>query len=201
MQTNFRLNSRPKKKVAADLSFVATNREFKTGEAGDEIKDGDRFEAEGGEVYNTTSDLYRMRIAINNDASGNLVPLVGYVSEGSLSISNNAAPNKALTVLGALDFQYGDMEIGGSLTAYFANISTSQRIKDDTDCSFNVIGAYDNYGFIYDMPLLTLSGGGLTVEKDAPIMLPIEKMAVEGEEGYTLLYQFFPYLPEVAMPD
>lgn len=188
-------------KIAADLSFVATNREFRTGEPGDEIKDGERFEAEGEEVYNTTSDLYRMRVAINDPASANLLPLVGYVSEGGLTLTNNASPNKALTRLGALDFQFGDFEVGGALTAYFANVSAPRQIKDDTDCSFNIIGAYDNAGFVYDMPLLTLSGGSLTIEKDAAIMLPIENMAVESEAGYTLLYQFFPYLPEVAMPD
>ena len=48
---------------------------------------------------------------------------------------------------------------------------------------------------------LTLSGGGLTVEKDAAIMLPIENSAVENAAGYTLLYQFFPYLPDAAMPE
>lgn len=188
-------------KIAADLTFVAASRSFRTGEPGDELKDGERFEAEGEEVYNTTSDLYRMRIAINDPTSANLLPLVGYVMEGSLTLTNNASPNKALSVLGALDFQFGDFEVGGSLTAYFADVSAPRRIKDDTDCSFNVIGAYSNYGFVYDMPLLTLSGGGLTVEKDAAIMLPIENSAVENAAGYTLLYQFFPYLPDAAMPD
>jgi len=188
-------------KIAADLTFVAASRSFRTGEPGDELKDGERFEADGEEVYNTTSDLYRMRIAINNPASANLAPLVGYVSEGSLTLTNNASPNKALSVLGALDFQFGDFEVGGSLTAYFSDVSAPRRIKDDTDCSFNVIGAYSNYGFVYDMPRLTLSGGGLTVEKDAAIMLPIENSAVENAAGYTLLYQFFPYLPDAAMPE
>lgn len=187
-------------KIAADLTFVAASRSFRTGEPGDELKDGERYEAEGGEVYNTTSDLFRMRIAINDPTSANLLPLVGFVSEGSLTLTNNATPNKALTVLGALDFQFGDFEVGGSLTAYFADVSAPRRIKDDTDCSFNVIGGYDNAGFVFDMPLLTLSGGGLTVEKDAAIMLPIENSAVESAAGYTLLYQFFPYLPDAAMP-
>lgn len=188
-------------KIAADLTFVAASRSFRTGEPGDELKEGTRYEAEGGEVYNTTSDLYRMRVAINDPASANLLPLVGYVSEGSLTLTNNAAPNKALTVKGTLDFQFGDFEVGGSLTAYFSTVSAPRQIKDDTDCSFNVIGAYDNAGFVYDMPLLTLSGGGLTVEKDAAIMLPIENSAVESAAGYTLLYQYFPYLPDAAMPD
>lgn len=188
-------------KIAADLTFVACSRNFVTGDPGDELKDGVRYEAEGEEVYNTTSDLYRMRISVKSDLSANLAPLVGYVSEGSLALTNNAAPNKALSVLGALDFQFGDFEVSGSLTAYFTDVSAPRSIKNDVDCSFNIIGAYSNYGFVFDMPLLTLSGGSLTIEKDAPIMLPIEKSAVEGAEGFTLLYQFFPYLPDAAMPE
>lgn len=188
-------------KVVADLNFVACSRNFRTGDPGDELKDGERYEAAGEEVYNTTSDLYRMRIAIKSNTTANLTPLVGYVSEGSLALTNNAAPNKALSVLGAIDFQFGDFEVSGSLTAYFTDVSAPRLIKNDADCSFNIIGAYSNYGFVFDMPLLTLSGGSLTIEKDAPIMLPIEKSAVEGAEGFTLLYQFFPYLPEAAMPE
>ena len=188
-------------KIAADLTFVACSRNFVTGDPGDELKGGVRYEAEGEEVYNTTSDLYRMRIALKSDTTANLPALVGYVSEGSLAITNNAAPNKALSVLGALDFQFGDFEVSGSLTAYFTDVSAPRSIKNDADCSFNIIGAYANYGFVFDMPLLTLSGGSLTIEKDAPIMLPIEKSAVEGAEGFTLLYQFFPYLPDAAMPE
>ena len=165
------------------------------------IKTGDRIEASGEEVYNTTSDVYRMKIAVSNPISSTLPPLVGYVQEGSIAITNNASPNTAIGTMGAIDFQFGDFEVSGSLTAYFADIGAVKTINDDSDCAFNVIGAYSNYGFVFDMPLLTLSGGTLNVEKDAPITLPIEKQAVEGEGGFTLLYQFFPYLPDLAMPE
>lgn len=197
----FSLTIPTEEKMTADLTFAACKRTFRTGDPGDELKIGERFEASGDEVFNTTSDIYRMRISLNDPTSATLTPLVGYVSEGSLSITNNASPNKAISVLGALDFQFGDFEVSGSLTAYFTDVSAPKAIKNDVDASFNMIGGYDNYGFVYDMPLLTLSGGSLTVEKDAAIMLPIEKSAVECEGGYTLLYQHFPYLPDLAMPE
>ena len=188
-------------KIAADLSFLACRRTFRTGALGDEIKSGQRIAASGEEVYNTTSDVYRMKISVSDPASSTLRPLVGYVQEGNIAITNNASPNTAIGTMGAIDFQFGDFEVSGSLTAYFADIGAVKTINDDSDCSFNIIGAYSNYGFVYDMPLLTLSGGTLNVEKDAPITLPIEKQAVEGEAGFTLLYQFFPYLPDLAMPE
>lgn len=197
----FSLELPAEEKIVADLTFLACRRTFRTGEVGDLIKDGDRIEASGEEVYNTTSDVYRMKIAVSNPLSSTLPPLVGYVQEGNLAITNNASPNTAIGTMGAVDFQFGDFEVSGSLTAYFTDIAAVQLINDDSDCAFNVIGAYSNYGFVFDMPLLTLSGGTLNVEKDAPITLPIEKQAVEGEAGFTLLYQFFPYLPDLAMPE
>ena len=197
----FSLELPAEEKIAADLNFLACRRTFRTGNVGDLIKTGDRIEASGEEVYNTTSDVYRMKIAVSNPLSSTLPPLVGYVQEGSIAITNNASPNTAIGTMGAIDFQFGDFEVSGSLTAYFADIGSVKSINDDSDCAFNVIGAYSNYGFVFDMPLLTLSGGTLNVEKDAPITLPIEKQAVEGEGGFTLLYQFFPYLPDLAMPE
>ena len=197
----FSLELPAEEKIAADLTFLACRRTFRTGNVGDLIKTGDRIEASGEEVYNTTSDIYRMKIAVSNPISSTLPPLVGYVQEGSIAITNNASPNTAIGTMGAIDFQFGDFEVSGSLTAYFTDIASVKSINDDSDCAFNVIGAYSNYGFVFDMPLLTLSGGTLNVEKDAPITLPIEKQAVEGGGGFTLLYQFFPYLPDLAMPE
>ena len=103
--------------------------------------------------------------------------------------------------MGAIDFQFGDFEVSGSLTAYFADIGSVKSINDDSDCAFNVIGAYSNYGFVFDMPLLTLSGGALNVEKDAPITVPLEPAGAENPNGYTMLYEAFSYLPNLAMPD
>ena len=49
--------------------------------------------------------------------------------------------------------------------------------------------------------MLGLGGGRLNVEKDAPITVPLEPAGAENENGYTMLYEVFAYLPTVAMPD
>lgn len=189
-------------KLAADLTFVGCDMEYRTGESGDEIKTGTRYDPPlGEEAYNSSLDVYRMKVSILSDSTSNLPALVGYASEASITITNNAAPNTAISVFGALDFQLGDFEVGGSITAYFTEVSAQRHIREDSDVGFNIIGAYQNSGFVFDMPLLTLSGGSLTVEKDAPIQLPLEPAAVEGKNGYTLMYVFFPYLPDLAMPE
>ena len=37
-------------------------------------------------------------------------------------------------------------------------------------------------------------------EKDAPITVPLEPAGAENPNGYTMLYEAFSYLPNVAMP-
>jgi len=51
------------------------------------------------------------------------------------------------------------------------------------------------YAILFDIPLLSLGDGRLSVEQDQPITLPLELMAAESSFGHTLLFQYFPYLP------
>lgn len=188
-------------KLAVQLSMLATKRTFATGETGNLIIDAERIETEvEEEVYNTTSDLVLLSVDLTDPASVDLEPLVGFVESATISVNNNATPNKALTVLGTLDYSYGDLDAMGTMEAYFQSVTAPRDIKGDVDAGLTVIAAYNNYGFAIGMPALTISGGSLTIEKDAPIKLPIEAMGVKNEDGYTLLHTFFHRLPDAAMP-
>lgn len=186
-------------KISADLSFVACDNTHRSGDTGDELKGGDRVPANGEDAYNTSSDIYRIKMSINSDTS---VPasLFGYVSEASVSINNNVTPNKAVGVLGAFDTSAGNFEVSGSVTAYFSTVEAVRAVRNNADVGLSIIGAAKNAGFIFDIPLLGLGGGRLAVEKDAPITVPLKTAGAENANGYTLLHQVFSYLPNVAMP-
>jgi hypothetical protein len=53
---------------------------------------------------------------------------------------------------------------------------------------------------VFDLPLLSLGGGRLNVEKDSPITVPLESSGAKNAAGYTLMHVSFPYLPDAAMP-
>ena len=55
-----------------------------------------------------------------------------------------------------------------------------------------------NNGLIWDIPLLSLGDGRLSVEQDKSITLPLETNAAESKFGHTLLFQVFGYLPDAA---
>lgn len=187
-------------KINADLSFNACDNTHRSGETGDEIKAGTRVGASIENPINTSSDIYRIKMAVIDPASSNPSALFGYVSEATLSINNNITPNKAIGVLGAFDNSAGNFEVGGSLTAYFTTVAAVKAVRANADVGLSVIACAENKGFLFDIPLLGLGGGRLNVEKDAPITVPLTPAGAENPNGYTMLYQEFPYLPAVAMP-
>lgn len=187
-------------KLNADLSFIASNNTHRSGDVGDTIKAGTRVAAPGEDAFNTSSNIYRMKLGVKDPASSNPTSLFGYATEADITINNNASPSKAIGVLGSFDVNVGNFEVGGSITAYFTTIAAVKAVRNNADVSFNIIAASKNAGFIFDIPLLGLGGGRVTVEKDAAIMLPLESMGAQNENGYTMLYDNFAYLPSLAMP-
>lgn len=187
-------------KLNVDMSFVGADIAYRSGDVDDEIKVGTRVAAPGEDAFNTTSDIYRIKLGLVDAADSNGNPLFGYATEASITINNNASPNKAIGVLGAFDVTFGNFEVTGSITAYFTTIPAVKAVRANADVSFNVIGAAKNTGFVYDIPLLGLGGGRLNVEKDQAITLPLEANGAENAAGYTMQYDTFPYLPTLAMP-
>ncbi len=196
-----KLNIPSADKITMDLSFTACNQTFVTGDGADVIKTGNHVSILGESAINTSSDIYRMKLAVLDPLTSVPSSLFGYVSEGSISIKNAPSENKAVGTVGAFDISVGNFEVSGSLTVYFSTVAAVAAVRNNADVGFSVIGAFSNAGFIYDIPLLSLGGGKLTVDKDKPIMLPLTSNGAENANGYTMLFESFKYLPTLAMPE
>lgn len=197
----FTLNVPLADKLNADLTFVACNNTFRSGNPGDEVKHGVHIPAPGEDAYNTSNDIWRLKLSVVTPGTSNPDTLFGYMTEGNISISNGVTPNKALGVLGAFDTSAGNFVVSGSITAYFTTVAACKAIRNNADVGLSTIYAARNEGFLFDIPLLGLGGGRITVEKDQPIMIPVTPNGAESKFGHTLLYANFPYLPNVAMPE
>lgn len=185
-------------KATADISFVAMNNAFRTGAEG--LKSGTRVAALGEQAFNTSSNVYRMRMNVVDPAT--LLPsaLFAHVTEGQIAINNNASLVKAVGTLGGIDTSVGNFEVGGSVTALFTDVASVKAVRDNADVTFDVILAKQNAGMVFDVPLLALGNGRINVTKDQPITVPLDTIAAEGPNGYTLGITVFPYLPTAAMP-
>lgn len=181
-------------KVNIDMSFVALDNEQRTGLQG--VKAGDRPTNVPEAFFNTSTDFTRIKLSL---ASGvNPTPLFAFATEMTLSVNNNVTPDKAIGVLGAFDTTAGTFEVGGNLTVYFADITAVQAVRNNSDVTLDIIMAKKNKALLIDIPLLTLGDGRLSIEQDASITLPLETMAAESKFGHTLMFQSFPYLPDIA---
>lgn len=198
------LNIPSAEKITADMSFVACEYSTKSGEVGDTIKSLDAgntvVAAIGADAFNTTSDIVRIKLNVLDATDSNPDALFGYVTEGNISINNGVTPDKAVGVLGAFDVSVGNFVVGGSINAYFTTIEAVTAVRNNADVGMSIIAAAENSGFAWDIPLLGLGGGRVGVEKDQPIKVPLEPAGAMNANGYTLMFNYFPYLPDVAMP-
>lgn len=190
-------------KINIDLSFIAINNDQRT--AGEGLKTGTRVVLDESDAFNTSTDFVDMRLFVNSTTTSNPTALFAYLMDYTVSINNNASPNKAVSVLGAFDVTAGTFEVSGEATAYFTTVEAIQAVRRNADVSFFTVIAKDNYGWILDMPLIALGDARLDVEQDEPITLPLTMDAATAvklnkQMDYTLLWVFFSYLPDAAMP-
>jgi len=185
-------------KLNVDLSIVALDATTRTGTQG--IKTGTRVAAPGETAFNTALDLYRVKMAIHDETAMNQDALFGFVESADLDIKNNAAPVKALGVLGAIDVSVGNFESSGTVTALFSTVEALAAIRANADIGLNFIAARANGGMVFDTPLLGLDTSGLAVALNTAIKLPLNATGAQNIHGFTALSDWFPYLPNVAMP-
>ncbi len=182
--------------IACDLSFVGIGHERRDGDTG--IKAGTRIDLIEEDAFNTSSDFARIKLGIVDTTTSNGSSLFGYVTDLNININNSVVANKALGTLGAFDTSAGNFEVDGKITAYFTEFLAVQAIEANADVTLDLVMVRDNAGLLIDIPLMTLGGGLLTVEKDKPVMIPVDGMACQSDMGHTLLYQHFAYLPDAA---
>ena len=176
-------------KVNVDLSFVALDNEQRNGATG--VKAGTHVDAPAESAINTSSDFARISLALVSATDATVAPLFAYATDMAVTLNNSVSALKAIGVLGGFETTTGIFEVSGSLTAYFATI--------DADVTLDMIMVKDGRGIVVDLPLIALGDGRLAVELNQPITLPLETNAAQHPTlGYTMLMQFFSYLPSIA---
>jgi hypothetical protein len=189
-------------KVTMDMSFVGMDHELVDGATGP--KGGGTYSAlPETDMFNTSSDFSRIKIAVHSDSNEAATALFGYCTELSLTISNNVTGDKAVGVAGAFDATAGNFKVSGSVTAYFTDIAAISAVRNNSTVTLDIHMVKNNKGISIDLPVLTLGDGRASVEQDKAITLPITCDAASGsfidtDMDHTLLMVFFDYLPSAA---
>lgn len=183
-------------KVSVDMGFIGIGNEQRTGTQG--VKAGNRPTLATYDAFNTSSDFSRIKLSLVDKTTANVTPLFAFGTELKLTIKNHVSPTKALGTLGAFDTSAGTFDVSGKITAYFADVTAVQSVRNNSDVTVDFVLAKNNTGLLIDVPLLALGDGRLAVDQDKPITLPLDLDAAESPLGHTLLAVSFPYLPTVA---
>lgn len=198
MASELTFNGAQADKVMLDLNFVACDVDHRDGMQG--VKAGSRPVLEASDAFNTTSDFARIKLSSVDPTTSNPIPLFAFCTDLNLTINNNVSPSKAVGHLGAIGVTAGTFEVGGSVTAYFVDMAGPRAVANNADITMDYILVKNQRGALFDLPLVALGGGQITVEPDQAIMLPLETNAAESKFGHTLLFQSFNYLPLIARP-
>ena len=195
----FSLNIPTADKMTANLSFVAADSET----VPTTLKTGDRPSLVESDAFNTSSDFSRIKMAVVDPLDPAPTALFAFVQEITVNINNNVSPNKAIGVLGAFEVTAGTFEVGGDLTAYFADVAAVEAVRNNADITIDAHMVKANSGITVDIPLITLGEGRPNVEQDQPILLPLNMEAgtaakIDPTLDYTLLLMFWDYLPNAA---
>jgi len=185
-------------KITCDFTYLAAMSDtYKDTEGGGYIE-AMRPDITPQHAFNSTSDINRLRIMVNDPTTSNPIPEVGFISEGNVTINNGANGLGAVGQMGFFDVSTANFEVGGSVTAYFTDVSAVALVNQGADVTLDFSIVYENHGFLFDIPSLNFSEGRLSVEMGSPITLPLTSSAYENKFGNTLTVMQFHYLPNNA---
>lgn len=187
-------------KVNIDVAFVGMGVSERSQAEG--VLAGTRVSTLDEGFFSTGLNVYQNKIAIVDPLTLNPSALVSYLSEATITVTNNIGGNKAIGNFGNFSANIGSFDVGGSSTGYWVlgqGATINRAIRNSTDATWHTILTKQNAAVVFDMPLVSLGGGRPAVEANTPVTIPLETTAAKGPAGYTLMTCFFPYVPTVAV--
>lgn len=183
--------------VQIEMSFLGEGQTTYNGYAGPKVGLRPKNIESNSKPLNTSSDVIFMGLTKNDINRSYLTPYATYAEQLTIELKNSAQMNGAIGVLGSIATSKGLFEVSGSANMYFKEVQVYEDAKKSISASLHTIFYKSNSGFIFDIPELTVTPKE-QAEISKGVMLDSEFSASESKNNSTMLYQHFPYLPDIA---
>lgn len=145
-------------------------------------------------ALNTSSDFGRLRVT-DVDETG----LTTDFKDMTLTLNNNASPEKCLGVLGAAFINTGNFEVDLESTALFSNADVLAAIRENRTVTMDIICNNDDGSLVLDIPSMTLGGGEREFPVNESITISLTGQAFRDPTlGTSLSVSLFPAVPDVT---
>lgn len=144
-------------------------------------------------------DVYSARLSVVDATTLNPTSLVAYTADATIVINNNVQADKAIGVFGNFAATPGEFTVTGSTTGFFTSVAAARAVRQGADFTYHLIATRENGGVIFDIASLGIGTARPNIEANSSVKIPFDTAAGEGKNGYTLLTNFFRYLPNVGM--
>lgn len=196
------INAKEKSLLTLDMSYIGKDLTY---DAITKAENQTDYLANTAAVYsqdaiNLSTDVVRQRMYVHKGGEMNPAAIHSFVNELNIKITNNVTEDTAMGHLGAVGTSAGTFGVSGSATVFFNSLTALQAARCNCTVGMDMIYARKNAGVVIDIPSLTVSTNGLTLEKGQSIKLPLDQAAFKSKFGFTLSYTAFHYLPNEAMP-
>lgn len=142
-------------------------------------------------AYNTSADILRLRIQ-QLDETG----LTTCFKDVTLTLNNNAAPEKCLGTLGALFMNVGNFEVDLEGQILFTDSAVAQAVRDNETVTMDTLLKNDDGAIGIDIPEMTLGGGDKEFPVNESVLMNLTGQAFgDSQFNASIGISLFPVVP------
>jgi len=203
--TQFKINAPSEKPVSCELSYIAIC-DMKIPNDTD-LTAANTVNYIPEDAYNTSSDVYQSMITIYEDGAPITDQIFGIVTTSEFTISNNLKAKKGHTrdagkaKPGGFGVSTGSFDVDGKIDVYLSTVATDDLVKAGANVAYHLITSRKGSAYILDVPDIMNGNGLYNIPADEEVTIPLDAMASECSEGYTVGMIFFDGLPDSASPE
>ena len=142
-------------------------------------------------AFNTSADIARLRVT-EVDETG----LTTDFKSLTLVLNNGATPEKVLGTLGAKYINTGNLEVDVETQLLFSNSGVAGAIRENRTVTVDFVLKNDDGGIFFDLPSVTLGGGGRSFPVNESVLIDTTARAFEDPTlGTSFGASIFPFVP------